>query len=109
MGLLTIDHSGLDKKPGTKWGLHEMRTTSCVHCQGMIVTFQRGCTQYTISGMDVFETVLVAHELPSAAVEAHGCQKCGKLICTRCAFLMSVNGCPGPAEAQAERLLKTNQ
>lgn len=109
MGILTIDHSGLDRKPGTKWGLHEFETTSCIHCQAMIVTFQRGNTQYTISGMDVFQTVLVAHELPSSAVEAHGCQKCGKLICTPCAFRMSLFGCPGPAEKQAEELLKASQ
>lgn len=109
MGLLIIDHSGMDKKPGTKWGLHELRTTQCVHCQGTIAHFTRGCTEYAISGVDLFQAILHASDLPSHAVEACGCSKCGALICQDCARMMEKFCCPGPYKAQLEKAMEQQQ
>jgi len=109
MGQLIIDHSGYNKKAGTLYGLNEFTTLSCVHCQAVIVTFQRGCTQYTISATNVLSDVFTVDALPSEATEAHGCQKCGQLICTPCAFRMSVYGCPGPYKAQFEKAVEAKE
>ena len=107
MGILTIDHSGMDKKPGTKYGLNELHTVSCIHCQAPVAIFRRGCTEYAVSGLDILNDVLHAHEFPPQYVHKHRCAKCNDNICKCCAALMEITGvCPGPYKARVERALE---